>query len=589
MKTTWAALGAFLSRPLLLLPPENRERARGEWEEISEEERCLDDRLTVGLVGGTGVGKSTLINALAGSVISKTGDRRPTTDRVVAYRHRQTRLPPKLPVDAIAEPEVVHTTPALERVLLLDFPDFDSVEELHHEILERYSPYLDVLIVLVDDVKYADSRLFELLRRLPQSHENLHVVLNKVDHLDDRYPGRWRSVADKIIADLRAKLVKHADIHLEPETFLAISARSAFVARSADAPSDPGREIGDFSLFVELLDAYRQEKLRRAAKVLNIEARKEALCEQLRVEALAPQESERVVRGAKQLEGRRGELERTLAGISAGIFSRDERRRIVSGSLMRGAARFGFPVDVFITLVGQLRIRRGATRTKLVQLSGARVGQHYRPYLEAVSNALKDITLDLAGVLGLELALRRGPRDSLTHEEAAFEGAGAELQVGITAAERVVAKRSILWNHALPALVIGIFLWSRVYPTVSTVLRGLEGEEGVQWGTVLRELVFSVVESLNPLVIVGWLLAVLLAYVMTAVTAWTRQVGRLDQAITEAENGFRQRVEENGNTCMDQAAESTARWTAERQELEGYLGASPQVTASARGRFPRDP
>jgi len=576
MKSTWAALGSFLSRPLVLLPPDHCQRARGEWEEISQEEHRLDDRLAVGLVGGTGVGKSTLINALAGKTISKTGDRRPTTDRVVAYRHQQTPLPPNLPVDAIAEPEVVHATFALERVVLLDFPDFDSVEELHHEILQRYSPYLDVLIVLVDDVKYADSRLFELLRHVRQSHDNLHVVLNKVDHLDDRYPGRWRSVADDILVDLRAKLAKHADMNLAPETFLALSARNAFVERSADASSATAGEVGDFPRLLELLDTYRQEKLRRAAKVLNIEARKVALCAQLRDAALAPRESASVARASEQLQARRGELERTLAGIAEGIFSREERRRIVSGSLMRGTARFGFPVDVFITLVSQLRVRRGAPRTKLVQLSGARVGQHYRSYREAVSNALQEIRLNLDGVLGLEFALRGGSRHSLTRTEDAFEGAGEELQVGITAAEGIVAKRSILWNHALPALVVGLFLWSIVYPPLSTVLQGLEdeGEAGVQWGAVLRKLVFSVLDSLDPLVIVSLLLAVVVAYVMAAVTAWTRQVGRLDQAITEAENSFRQRVKERGNTCMDQAAESIARWTAEREELTRLAGAS---------------
>ena len=40
------------------------------WQEIAAAERALDDRLLIGLVGGTGVGKSTLINALAAAEIS---------------------------------------------------------------------------------------------------------------------------------------------------------------------------------------------------------------------------------------------------------------------------------------------------------------------------------------------------------------------------------------------------------------------------------------------------------------------------------------------------------------------------------------
>ena len=96
-------------------------------------------------------------------VISTSGDRRPTTDRVIVYRHERTLLPALLPHADIAEPQRVHASPPLERVMVLDFPDFDSVERTHHEVLERFFPRLDVLIVLVDDVKYGDARLFELL------------------------------------------------------------------------------------------------------------------------------------------------------------------------------------------------------------------------------------------------------------------------------------------------------------------------------------------------------------------------------------------------------------------------------------------
>ena len=345
---SWHSLGEFLERETLIVPPETRASTRNRWEKISQAERDLDDRLTVGLVGGTGVGKSTLINALAAEEISVSGDRRPTTERVVAYRHRKTRLPEALPRSDVAEPEVVHEREALERVVLLDFPDFDSVEELHHEILERFLPHLDVLIVLVDDVKYGDLRLFELLRRLPQSHENLHAVLNKVDRLERRYPGRWRSVAGEILDDLALKLEAHSGIRVDRDRMLAISARDAFELSSR--ASREGAEVGDFGSLVTFLEAYRQEKRRRAAKELNIEARKAALCEELGGITLGASEAKRVGVAVELLERRKAELERTLAGISSAILRFQERRRIASLSLRREATSCGFPVDSLVTL-----------------------------------------------------------------------------------------------------------------------------------------------------------------------------------------------------------------------------------------------
>jgi len=50
-------------------------------------QRLSDQALTVGLLGGTGVGKSTLMNSLAGGEIASTSHRRPHTERVLLYRH----------------------------------------------------------------------------------------------------------------------------------------------------------------------------------------------------------------------------------------------------------------------------------------------------------------------------------------------------------------------------------------------------------------------------------------------------------------------------------------------------------------------
>jgi GTP-binding protein EngB required for normal cell division len=566
--TAWNEVGAFLSRELLLLGPEVRAGLRRDWLEIAEAEKTLDDRLAVGLVGGTGVGKSTLINALAGHTISTSGDRRPTTDRVIAYHHRATRLPEGLPRRDLTEPTVTHETAGLERVILLDFPDFDSIDALHHEILNRAFPHLDVLIIVVDDVKYADARLFELLRRLPQSHENLHAVLNKIDRLEKRYPGKWRAVADEILDDLAAKLEKHAGVAVPRAGLIAISAQNALLAKTSNAPSPI--EVGDFDALVSFLDGYRQEKRRRAAKELNIEARKESLGSKLRGAALGRELEGRAIRSLEIVERRRNELERTLAGIPPAIFTRGERRTIANASLARSAGRFGFPVDLLLTIATRFRWRRSGEE-RLVELTASRVKEHYRAYFQGVENFRSEIALEAAEILPAASGGR--PRsDFATGHPALFSDSGEELQRSLASREESLASRSHLWNHALPLLVVALYLWSMTYPALSAALHRVAGDEGASWGGALKELFFSALASLSPTAIAGFILTVALSYAAAALAAWGRHAQRLEQAITEAEDSLRARVRRQGAGELDEAARALARWRAERAELEELLG-----------------
>ncbi|HVR76263.1 MAG TPA: GTPase [Planctomycetota bacterium] len=573
LDASWSALGAFLARDLVLLPRDVRERLQGEWEEVSEAERNLDDLLVVGLVGGTGVGKSTLINALAGAEISKSGDRRPTTDRVIVYRHARTELPDALPRGDVATPEITHETPPLERVVLLDFPDFDSVEELHHEVLERFQPHLDVLVIVVDDMKYGDLRLFDLLARLPQSHENLHGVLNKVDRLERRYPGEWRRVADEILDDFAAKLRLHARIKTRREGLFAISARNALAERLDGAPGasnspslDGGGLTGDFPGIVSLIQDYRLEKRRRRAKELNLDARKAAFRESLRARALGPREAERIARAAAEIERRRLELERTLAGIPAAVFDQTERRSIVSRSLGRGAGRFGFPIDFILTLGSRIRAPRGARRQGLGEVTEARVREHYRAYLDGVENLRRDISLEAGDLLEGAFPSKGEPRGAGPGEAA--PPPAEELQRGLTLREEALARRPHWWNHALAVFMAALCLWSVFYPAVRSTVRRLAGESDASWSDVLKDLFSSLFASIHPMAIAGFIFWILLAYAATAAIVWVRQVQRFEEAITETEDSLRARVRDEGSRSLEGAAAAAARWQEERAELE---------------------
>lgn len=145
------------------------------------------DACVVALVGGTGVGKSSLLNALAGTDISRASARRPTTARPVAWL-------PRASVGELAElldwlgvaPEDVHATgqAPLSSVAILDLPDIDSTDAEHRARVEAILPRVDAVVWVTDPEKYHDAVLHdEMLKRwLPRLARQL-VVVNKSDRL----------------------------------------------------------------------------------------------------------------------------------------------------------------------------------------------------------------------------------------------------------------------------------------------------------------------------------------------------------------------------------------------------------------------
>ena len=140
---------------------------------FSQEQRPL----VAGLFGGTGVGKSTLLNRLAGEPVARASAERPTSRRITVYVHRSLsvdRLPEKLPMRRMRT--ALHNNELYRHVMFIDMPDFDSVEEANRELVDLWLPHLDVVMYVVSPERYRDDQGWQLMRQHATAHAWLFII-----------------------------------------------------------------------------------------------------------------------------------------------------------------------------------------------------------------------------------------------------------------------------------------------------------------------------------------------------------------------------------------------------------------------------
>ena len=214
--------------------------------------------VVVALAGGTGSGKSSLFNALSGQQLALTGPVRPVTGEAMAL--------------AVGDPDassavldwlrvrrrhhVAGSDELPEGLVLLDLPDHDSVVAEHRLAVDRYVERVDVLIWVVDPLKYAQRTLHtDYLRRLAEHAEVLLVVLNRIDDLA-------ASDRDVVLRDLRDRLdedgLREAEIHAtSARTGEGIAALRTRIGRFvADRRAVAARISADLAAVASTLEAH---------------------------------------------------------------------------------------------------------------------------------------------------------------------------------------------------------------------------------------------------------------------------------------------------------------------------------------------
>jgi hypothetical protein len=424
--------------------------------------------LMVALAGGTGAGKSALINALAGAVIAETSPLRPTTTKLCVYHHRDVAaggLPVELTTEAVFVP---HERAALRAKIIVDTPDLDSFATHHRAATRALLKAAGLVLYVFSPQNYRDERTWSVLRE-EKRFSACAAVLNKVDLVT---PEEVEAITD----DLRRTFAR-----LElPDMRIFRTVASAHVPRDNDAAPTATAVADDLLALRDFLERELQSSdiarllhKQRARVLAHLQAEIDRvaspkLLEQL--DAAIVSVSERVESAATRLHG---VLAAQLALVQADLTSR---------ATLRQHERFEGPFRTWLAVTDVLKF--GLPRLARRLLGGAPGGE--KPVVESLlarrqSAAAADLLRDEAQGLQSLLYTRGLPIDHWRTLTIQADGKRLMEEIAAALASRFEAAtvasagrgRAVVWMiNALGRLVPAGFVLIGLYAMGRDLLGG---------------------------------------------------------------------------------------------------------------------
>jgi hypothetical protein len=456
---------------------ETEQRALGQLEGHTPDELFSPGQplrpLVVAFFGGTGVGKSSLLNRLAGQTIARVGVERPTSHEVTVYVHEAVELaalPEHFPVHQVRIAR--HGDPARRDVLWIDMPDIDSTEQANRELVFAWLPHVDLLVYVVSPERYRDDIGWRVLRQRGHRHGWIFVM------------NRWDEGAPEQDTDLLAIL--HEAGFADP-----------LVLHTCCGASCPDDRFTQLEAFIRAVQAqHGRQELERLGHLAHLQD----------LAALLQASLRRLGTAEEWREARNG-FQRDWSGAAAAIADG------LAWPIQEVAAEFaGRQTGLLARLLGE----RGERSAAPARDAGGERPAPRQALEQQSTGALWDAWAQgkLAEVCdGLEIALRRigvAPRPLLGRLQPQVESAGETVSRSLQQTLRQgLARPGMAWQRALRRatgaalnlLPVAALLWVS-YQVVTGFLRGATGQ------AAFLGIDFAINALL--LVLVAWLLPFLL-------------------------------------------------------------------------------